>query len=139
MSARRAVSVTLPPGPKASASNSSFCSSLHRRRRSGPVINVEYDMPAANIAQAIGRELPYLRRYARALTGNQTAGDNYAAATLEAILADRELMRGDDARVGLFRAFHAIWQSSGQPVDSADAASREAKTQGRATGSTIEC
>lgn len=44
MSARRAVSVTLPPGPKASTSNSNFCSSLHRRRRSVPVISVEYAM-----------------------------------------------------------------------------------------------
>ncbi|MEO1959418.1 MAG: response regulator, partial [Paracoccus sp. (in: a-proteobacteria)] len=43
-------------------------------------------MSSANLAQSIGRELPYLRRYARALTGSQTAGDNYAAATLEAIL-----------------------------------------------------
>ncbi len=93
-------------------------------------------MPAAELAQAIGRELPYLRRYARALTGNQTAGDNYAAATLEAILADRELMRGEDARVGLFRAFHAIWQSSGQPVETTDSAAREAKIQDRLSGLT---
>ena len=45
MSARRAVSVTLPPGPNASTSNSAFCSSLQRRRRSGPVISVEYAIP----------------------------------------------------------------------------------------------
>ena len=44
-------------------------------------------MSAADLAQSIGRELPYLRRYARALTGSQTAGDNYAAATLEAMQA----------------------------------------------------
>ncbi|MEO6299382.1 MAG: response regulator, partial [Paracoccaceae bacterium] len=35
----------------------------------------------------IAANLPYLRRYARALTGSQTTGDRYAAATLEAILA----------------------------------------------------
>ena len=74
-------------------------------------------MSAAELAQSISRELPFLRRYARALTGSQTAGDNYAAATLEAILADRSLMAGDDTRIGLFRTFHAIWQSSGQPVE----------------------
>ncbi|MTH78271.1 response regulator [Paracoccus aestuariivivens] len=73
-------------------------------------------MTAADLAQSISRELPYLRRYARALTGSQTAGDNYAAATLEAILADRGLMDGGEARICLFRTFHAIWQSSGQPV-----------------------
>ncbi|WP_312524599.1 response regulator [Paracoccus sp. (in: a-proteobacteria)] len=85
---------------------------------------------AADLAQAIGRELPYLRRYARALTGSQTAGDNYAAATLEAILADRELMRDEETRVGLFRAFHAIWQSTGEPV-SVTGSGRETKAQDR--------
>ena len=52
-------------------------------------------MTAGDLAQSISRELPFLRRYARALTGSQTAGDNYAAATLEAILSDRALMAGD--------------------------------------------
>lgn len=86
-------------------------------------------MTAADLAQSISRELPYLRRYARALTGSQTAGDNYAAATLEAILSDRSLMDGDDARVALFRTFHAIWQSSGQPIDSEGQDAREARAQ----------
>lgn len=49
-SARRAVFVTLPAGTKASASNASFWSSLHRRRRFGSVISVEYTTPAANTA-----------------------------------------------------------------------------------------
>ncbi len=78
-------------------------------------------MSSADLAQSISRELPYLRRYARALTGSQSAGDNYAAATLEAILSDRSVLDGeDDTRIGLFRAFHAIWQSSGQPVSESD-------------------
>lgn len=87
-------------------------------------------MSAADLAQSIGRELPYLRRYARALTGSQSAGDNYAAATLEAILADRALMEGEDTRIALFRTFHAIWQSSGQPVAQEDQTTREARAQG---------
>ncbi len=62
----------------------------------------------------IAAELPYLRRYARALTGNQDSGDRYAAATLEAILADRSLMDGPHGgRIALFRAFHSVWTSSG--------------------------
>ena len=86
-------------------------------------------MSSANLAQSIGRELPYLRRYARALTGSQTAGDNYAAATLEAILTDRSVLQDeDDTRHGLFRTFHAIWQSSGQPVAEADSV-RERRAQ----------
>lgn len=94
-------------------------------------------MPSGDLAQSIARELPYLRRYARALTGNQLAGDNYAAATLEAVLADRGLMKGDDdTRIGLFSAFHAIWQSSGQPVDETPSAGREAAVQKRLRGLT---
>lgn len=83
----------------------------------------------ADLAQSISRELPYLRRYARALTGSQAAGDNYAAATLEAILSDRSLADGDDTRIALFRTFHAIWQSSGQPVEHAAQDTREARAQ----------
>lgn len=89
-------------------------------------------MPSANLAQSIGRELPLLRRYARALTGSQTAGDNYAAATLEAILLDRTIMDGvSSPRIGLFQAFHRIWASSGQPVAEFQDGPREAAAQAR--------
>ena len=86
-------------------------------------------MTAADLAQSISRELPFLRRYARALTGSQTAGDNYAAATLEAILSDRSLMAGEETRIALFRTFHAIWQSSGQPVEQESQTPQEARAQ----------
>ena len=87
-------------------------------------------MTSADLAQSIGRELPYLRRYARALTGSQSAGDNYAAATLEAILTDRSVLEGeDDTRLGLYKTFHVIWQSSGQPVAEADLSARERRAQ----------
>lgn len=86
-------------------------------------------MSSAELAKSVGHELPFLRRYARALTGSQTAGDNYAAATLEAILADRSTLDGTSVRVGLFRAFHAIWQSSGQPVAEADGGVRGSRAQ----------
>ena len=91
---------------------------------------------SAELATAIGRELPFLRRYARALTGSQSAGDNYAAAVLEAILTDRSLANGSDMRVALFRTFHAIWQSSGQPVAETGTDSREARAQSRMAGLT---
>ncbi len=83
-----------------------------------------------DIAAKIGSGLPYLRRYARALTGSQTAGDNYAAATLEAILADRSLFAQDMApKVALFHAFHAIWSSSGSPVAESSDNSLEIRAQ----------
>ncbi|WP_237072803.1 response regulator [Pseudaestuariivita rosea] len=61
--------------------------------------------------------LPYLRRYARALTGSQSSGDAYAAMTLEAILEDPQgLDLSLSAKVALFSAFHQIWKSVGAPV-----------------------
>src|SRR5437868_12758494 len=61
---------------------------------------------------AVAQYLPFLRRYARALTGNQASGDAYVAATLEALIADRAVT--DDARgprVALYRLFTKIWGS----------------------------
>ena len=63
----------------------------------------------------IAAELPYLRRYARALTGSQSRGDKYTVATLEAILKDRSDFENEyPVKVNLFRCFHAIWSTSGQ-------------------------
>lgn len=73
--------------------------------------------PKISLVEQIGQQLPYLRRYARALTGSQSSGDAYAAATLEALLEDRDAFDGQHGvRVGLFRVFHLIWNSSGAPV-----------------------
>jgi len=72
-------------------------------------------------AASIGGNLPYLRRYARALTGSQGTGDSFAAATLEAILEDSAVLSVDpDAKVGLFHAFHLVWSSAGAPVGEPD-------------------
>ncbi|QFT63158.1 response regulator [Roseivivax sp. THAF30] len=78
-------------------------------------------MPQADLSSEIGTALPYLRRYARALTGSQTSGDKYAAATLEAVLADREMIaNASSAKVGLFGMFHGIWVTTGAPVTEED-------------------
>lgn len=76
----------------------------------------------AGLAETIGSCLPYLRRYARALTGRQQSGDTFAVAALEAILADPEIFEQDHSpKVSLFMVFHAIWTTTGSPVDPADA------------------
>ena len=70
------------------------------------------------ISELVGRLLPYLRRYARALTGSQKTGDAYAAATLESIISDRSIFDGpSSSKVALFKVFHAIWTSAGAPVE----------------------
>ncbi len=74
-----------------------------------------------DVAGAIAKNLPYLRRYARALTGSQTTGDTFAAATLEAVLEDMSALSANaDPKVGLFHAFHLVWASAGAPVGEAD-------------------
>jgi DNA-directed RNA polymerase specialized sigma24 family protein len=56
--------------------------------------------------------LPYLRRYARALTGSQTSGDEYVAATLESLIKDPQPLDSEDSlRVTLYRLFSTIWSS----------------------------
>ena len=67
-----------------------------------------------SVSQAVVAHLPYLRRYARALTGSQMAGDAYVRATLEAALTDRDLLdQIGGGRVALYSAFNKIWSASG--------------------------
>jgi DNA-directed RNA polymerase specialized sigma24 family protein/CheY-like chemotaxis protein len=63
-------------------------------------------------SQAVVQHLPFLRRYARALTGSQASGDAYVAATLESLIASpKTLESGANARVGLYALFTKIWNS----------------------------
>ena len=63
-----------------------------------------------SVSHDIVRLLPYLRRYARALTGSQATGDQYVRLCLEAILAEPgRIKNADDLRVELFTVFHDAW------------------------------
>ena len=65
------------------------------------------------LSDKIAADLPFLRRYARALTGSQNTGDSFVRATLEAALADEELRDSlDGGRVPLYRAFNKVWSSA---------------------------
>ncbi|EEB83303.1 response regulator [Roseobacter sp. GAI101] len=81
-----------------------------------------------NISDALGKCLPFLRRYARALTGSQTSGDAFAAASLEAILTDRSVLDGVEVRTGVFRVLYSIWASAGAPIEEGESGMR-AKAQ----------
>ena len=62
--------------------------------------------------------LPYVRRYARALTGDQATGDAYVRVALEALAAgDRSLGTNMTPRVALYHVFHAIWCSTGAQLE----------------------
>ncbi len=63
-------------------------------------------------SQAVLQHLPFLRRYARALTGSQGSGDAYVAATLESLIASPQIIdTSPNQRVALYRLFTKIWNS----------------------------
>jgi CheY-like chemotaxis protein len=66
-----------------------------------------------SLTARVAVHLPYLRRYARAVTGSQTSGDAYVAAVLEALIADISIFpdTGDD-RVALYKLFVTIYDST---------------------------
>ena len=94
------------------------------------------DGQTLELSNKITTELPYLRRYARALTGSQDLGDKYAVATLEAILKDRSIFEtGITVHVGLFRTFHLIWQDSDGETET-ETSSLRSRAQGHMSGLT---
>jgi DNA-directed RNA polymerase specialized sigma24 family protein len=65
-----------------------------------------------NLAQSILPHLPYLRRFARSLTGRQESGDAYVASLLETLVADPSgFPVGMHPRAALYRLFLASWNS----------------------------
>ena len=65
------------------------------------------------LGDEIRGHLPFLRRYARALTGSQQHGDNFVHTTLEVIVAVPDEFRvSGDTRIDLYRNFHRIWESA---------------------------
>jgi len=65
-----------------------------------------------SLSQTIAPHLPFLRRYARALTGNQQSGDAYVEAVLEVLIEDPSPIETEnEPRVGLYRTFTKLWNS----------------------------
>jgi DNA-directed RNA polymerase specialized sigma24 family protein len=66
------------------------------------------------LSKTIAPHLPFLRRFARALAGSQSAGDAYVAATLEVLAEDPSLFDESlDPRVAVYRTFLGLWNSVG--------------------------
>jgi CheY-like chemotaxis protein len=78
-----------------------------------------------SFSASLAPHLPYVRRFARALTGSQSSGDAYTSAALEAILEDPAAWPAElDPRTGLFQVLLKIWMSvpqreADQPRDAA--------------------
>jgi len=74
-----------------------------------------------SLGAKVANQLPYLRRYARALTGSQESGDAFVKATLEAALLDSELQESlEQGRIALYGAFNKIWAAAHVEVVPAD-------------------
>src|SRR5438477_13098492 len=77
-----------------------------------PVMSAKWEGAVSNSSAAVAQYQPFLRRYARTLTGNQASGDAYVAATLEALIADPTVIEDPRGpRASLYRLFTMIWNS----------------------------
>lgn len=90
-----------------------------------------------SIAEKVAAHLPYLRRFARSVTGSQKSGDAYVVSTLQAMLEDPSIFPTTlPPRVALYRTFTKILNSiplnteKGEPLanPALDAARRNLET-----------
>jgi CheY-like chemotaxis protein len=79
-----------------------------------------------SISEVIAPQLPYLRRFARVLSGSQASGDAYVVAMLEALAADPSVFPADlEPRVATYQTFLKIWNSVRLNQKSTDTPSSE--------------
>jgi CheY-like chemotaxis protein len=83
---------------------------------------------------ALRNELPYLRRYARAITGSQRLGDGAVRMVLESLLQDPDVIATEQPlKQELYRLFHTVWRQEAfggiaqpRPTDLLDMLPRQA-------------
>ena len=64
----------------------------------------------AETSREIMKQLPYLRRYARAISGSQERGDQYIRVALETIVQEPGRIDPDgNVKQQLFQLFHEVW------------------------------
>ena len=72
------------------------------------------DRLGATMPKHITRQAPYLRRYARALTGSQQLGDDLVRGAMEDMLSgERSLDANLPLRVSLYQVLHQVWKVEG--------------------------
>src|SRR5215475_10300558 len=80
------------------------------------------------MSEAITRTLPFLRRYARAVTGSQKRGDEWVRLCAEVALQQPDLIaQAEDTKLGVFTLFHRLRQ----PFGTLDEAGSENSVSGR--------
>jgi CheY-like chemotaxis protein/DNA-directed RNA polymerase specialized sigma24 family protein len=87
---------------------------------------------SSSLADMVAPQLPYLRRFARALMGSQERGDAYVVAMLEALVADNRLFdRSIAPRTASYKAFVKVWNAvptNGSAEPAIDVADRRIET-----------
>jgi CheY-like chemotaxis protein len=84
---------------------------------------------SSQFQEDLAHQLPYLRRYARALTGSRQRGDAYVRSTLEALIAEPSMVDHDrPPRVELYRLFHKICSVLGPQEEVEDVQGPESLT-----------
>jgi CheY-like chemotaxis protein/DNA-directed RNA polymerase specialized sigma24 family protein len=64
------------------------------------------------LSAMIAPQIPYLRRYARALSGSQASGDAYVVAMLESLIEDPSLFDCElDAKTAVYQTFSRVWNA----------------------------
>ena len=67
-----------------------------------------------NLSEAFTRTLPFLRRYARAVSGSQQRGDEWVRLCAEVAVQQPELIaKSADTKLGVFKLFHSLQQPFG--------------------------
>ena len=73
------------------------------------------------LSREVARHVPFLRRYARAVVGDQMRGDACVRSTLQSLLTRRDLRETDDLRIVLYRSLHDVWADDARTEGSAPA------------------
>jgi len=82
-----------------------------------------------SLVEQLGPHLPYLRRYARALTGAQKSGDQYVKAALQALAAGEAELEQLPPKVALYKLFQLIWSQTGAKLETPPEAGGDAIAQ----------
>lgn len=69
------------------------------------------------LSTRIAPHLPYLRRFARAVTGSQASGDAYVAAMFDALIADVSIFpKTSSDRISIYRLFCQLFDQTTQDI-----------------------
>jgi len=71
------------------------------------------DSQNMSISNDVSAQIPYLRRFGRALVGSREGGDGYVLAMLETLVAEPErLSQASNLKVALYRLFLDVWTAT---------------------------